>query len=365
MRPEPTTAHEPGNVSGRRRAVRIVPLLVLFSCGTVRAVSPPGSPETAQQTPGRQGHEAEAPIALGFLEGILEGSLNEAKASVRAWVETMAGERNLRVKAEVLAYEDADRLRAAIRGGEVDMVILDAKTYLESPPDLPFDLSFVPVRAGRPGEQYLLLVHRESGIDRVGQLRGRSIVIQSGGDANYLAKDWLASLLRPERLPGSGAYFGTIKDVRKVSQAALPVFFRQSDACIVNRAAFETLAELNPQLGAQLRVLGASPEFVGSVIGFRRSCRSRVREELDRIVPDLHLRPQGQQILTVFRVEKLVPFEPRHLDTARDLLLSLAETEPRGMKGAKNGAGRAVGISGDGGAGSAIVGATAGARRDR
>jgi len=77
-------------------------------------------------------------------------------------------------------------------------------------------------------------------------------------------------LLWRSGLDAGETFFEEIQEVSKVSQAVLPVFFDQADACIAPMDAFRTMAELNPQLEEELWVIDTSPGFCQAVVCARR-----------------------------------------------------------------------------------------------
>jgi phosphonate transport system substrate-binding protein len=100
----------------------------------------------------------------------------------------------------------------------------------------------------------------------------------------------------------------------------LPVFFRQTDACLVDRQGFDTMCELNPQLGKQLRTLASSPRLITMVFCFRSAYSPPVKNEIVRAMEELYTTPAGQQILTVFQIDKMQIASDSDLDSARELL---------------------------------------------
>lgn len=109
--------------------------------------------------------------------------------------------------------------------------------------------------------------------------------------------------------------------VDQVSQAIIPVFWGQVEACIVTRYGFDTMIELNPQVGQMLQVLIISPKYVNAL-----SCINKVideesyREIIEETLRELHTEPEGRQILTLFKAEKFVLFEPSFLEHVENLL---------------------------------------------
>jgi phosphonate transport system substrate-binding protein len=105
---------------------------------------------------------------------------------------------------------------------------------------------------------------------------------------------------------------------------------------VVTRRGFQTLAELNPQVGKELRVLAASPDLIATVFCFRAEFKS---SEMDRIVDALrnfHLTAAGRQVLTVFQSDRLQEIPATALASARRLYDSDRATPARQSRKAAN-----------------------------
>ena len=103
-----------------------------------------------------------------------------------------------------------------------------------------------------------------------------------------LAPVWSETILAREGLGSASGFYGQITTASKISQAVLPVFFRQLDACVVTRSGFETMVELNPQVGRQLKVLASSPPVVPVVFCFRASYDSPIRAKVLEEIAQWH-----------------------------------------------------------------------------
>jgi len=135
-----------------------------------------------------------------------------------------------------------------------------------------------------------------------------------------LATIWLDTLLLQKGLRRAAEFCGRATFVNKATKVALPVFFRQADACLMTRRSFETMAELNPQLGKQLRVLAASPEVVPSGFAFRADYHSPFREQILVEMTQLSESPAGQQILALTQADRIQERPLSCLDSALELL---------------------------------------------
>jgi ABC-type phosphate/phosphonate transport system substrate-binding protein len=147
----------------------------------------------------------------------------------------------------------------------------------------------------------------------VEQLKGKRFVVESHG-RGQVAQMWMDTLLMRAGLPGSQDFFGNVKKEMKESRAIYPVFFQQADACVVRALAFETMAELNPQIGEQLTVLSRSPGFALTLVCFARDFDAEEKKKFIEVGLTLHQYPAGKQLLTFFQQEKIVAFKPAYLE---------------------------------------------------
>ena len=109
-------------------------------------------------------------------------------------------------------------------------------------------------------------------------------------------------------------------------------FFGQVDACLVSRNSYNISAELNPQLGRQLRVLEQSPGFVTGIIAVRKGLEKANRDAIMKILTEMYTDPKGKQIMTLFRINRLVPFMPEHIVSVTKVIREHQETTNRVAK---------------------------------
>jgi ABC-type phosphate/phosphonate transport system substrate-binding protein len=116
-------------------------------------------------------------------------------------------------------------------------------------------------------------------------------------------------------------FFGRVDVVGKPSSAVLPVFFGNKHACLVDKLGLEIMKELNPQVGTKLQVVAASEPYADNVLCLSKDgwASETHKQNTIRALAELHLEPAGQQILTLFKVVKLAPFQEQHMDTVKKL----------------------------------------------
>jgi phosphonate transport system substrate-binding protein len=98
------------------------------------------------------------------------------------------------------------------------------------------------------------------------------------------------------------------------------VFFQQGEACLVTRSGFKTMAELNPQVGKQLIIVKESPRLLPSLTCVRRSLDANRKKQLLSALSELHEDSAGQQALTLFSLDRLIPCTGEHIQSAVSIL---------------------------------------------
>ncbi|MCU0573590.1 MAG: phosphate/phosphite/phosphonate ABC transporter substrate-binding protein [Syntrophobacteraceae bacterium] len=244
---------------------------------------------------------------------------NDVKAAMKVWAHVLFKERGLPINPEISVLNGIQEISSALHGRRFDAIALTTDEYWALEGQMQSDQVIVGLFDGQVTEEYLLLVHRESGIERLADLRGRSIVMFHNQRMS-LAAAWLDTLLTREGLGTASGSFGRVTRFNKLPLVILPVFFRQSDACLVHRRGFQTMAELNPQVSQRLKVLAVSPEMMPAGFFFRGDWSHPTKERVLAEFEKIHMTPAGQQALTVFQSGHLMVYPISVLNSAFELI---------------------------------------------
>jgi phosphonate transport system substrate-binding protein len=243
---------------------------------------------------------------------------NDAKAALKVWFDAVAQQRGFVLDSKVDVAESVAEIRERLQSHTVDLLVLDVADYLE----LESSRLMVPVLAHSRGVQgvapycYVLLVNPTSAATGISGLRGKNILVSSRNASNT-GLVWMEVLLGKEKLGRAASFFGSIKIVDKPQACILPLFFGTMDGCVVDETNLNLAKELNPQLG-RLRVLERSRPMIESIIAMPVEPLAYKKELIDAML-SLHLDPRGRQLLTVFKTDRLVPFQAAYLDAGREL----------------------------------------------
>lgn len=247
---------------------------------------------------------------------------NDMEAALKTLAVTIGRRYDYDIEVRTSFYEEAKDFADAVRSGAVRMAVTDSWTYLAMDPGtLGAKPWFVAADSMGVGKVYHLLTRRGSGLDRLADLRGKTLALLEIVNSS-LGRPWLEAVLGRDGLGSVSEFFRQTVVVGKPTTAVLPVFFGKSDACLVDASAFAVMSEMNPQVGKALQIIASSEPLVDGLqllgeAGWEGS--ERMKQHLIDVLRDLHREPSGQQLLTLFKTVRMVPFEEGCLDAVRAL----------------------------------------------
>ncbi len=260
-------------------------------------------------------------LRMGYSESTFSGvNLNDAHIAIDMFTKYFKEKMDSKYNTKTIIFNNIDTMIESIRDKTIDGITMTTLEYLRlrdmKLPIEPFSLS---INGDTVGDEHVVLVNKKDSINNLSQLRGRKIIVEMGSNGR-LSLLWFTTLLLKRGLPESENFFSEIKKVEKISQAVLPVFFMQADVCIVRRNGFKTLVEMNSQVNKNLIVLQKSPVFQKSLFCIHKDYDNESKKMIIDIVKTLHLDPKGNQILMLFRNERVLPFKPEYIESVESLV---------------------------------------------
>lgn len=249
---------------------------------------------------------------------------NDAKAAMRVWASALTGGTSFEIEREYPKIVSAPEVVPLIRRGEIEAMAIGVREYLHVSSMVVPNMLVIDETTYKGLWRYQILVHADSGITNLAGLKGRSLVVWKS-PRMLLARDWLELHLAEQRLGPVESFFAQTTEATKVSRGAvLPVFFKQSDACLVAAPAFEGLCELNPQLGRRLRPLAQSAAIVPNFFCFHKNFEPAARDSFHATILRLHGTVPGKQALTLFQSTRLVNGDTSLLKGTEELIRAAA-----------------------------------------
>lgn len=263
-------------------------------------------------------------ITVGFTaDSFTDVDLRDANSALQIWVnevcEVINRDSDIEYVPKAKIYYSFSELVNDVKRGEVDIVSFNALDYLTMKDKQLLEPALLAGNSDDPGEEFVLLVRKSAHADSFAALRNKKVLIPAGIPAPII-KMWLGTLVYEVDGTRIEKFFAGVNTVAKSSQAVLNVFFGKADAAVVSQIAFRTLVELNPQLEQDLHIMRTSPPVVIGLMCFRASMDERIKNRIKDIVFDVPNYPGGKQILTLFKRDVLIPFNPDYIKSLEVLL---------------------------------------------
>ena len=245
-------------------------------------------------------------VRVGFSRSVI-GNINEndTMAAVKLWSTQLVGRDDFVVNVEPKVYENISDVETALRQHMVDLINLSAADFFDLRHLLDHEQFIVALYGGSITVEYLLLARKKRRISDIKDLKGGVLRFPLNA-RTAISTIWLDVKLAETGFQALEQFFGNVVLADKIGDALLPVFFGKADACLVTRNGFDTMAELNPQISHQLRVLAASKKYVPGSLAFRKNYQSELKDVIINNIKTWHQTPAGRQILTMFQMDDLV-----------------------------------------------------------
>lgn len=242
---------------------------------------------------------ADPPIRFAMSDRIVRGvNLNDARAAIALWGKDVIRHAGLQVVDQQDWVRPSAAVLAGLRAGAIDVVCISVEEFLEVPDTV--EVSEVVVD-DRRGNEMVLIVRKDSNYNSLASLRGHPLLMLDNPDM-LLGESWLASELRRAGLPDAAHHFSSITRLARPSQVVLPIFFGRADAAVVTREAFQTMVEMNPQLGVSIRQVLVSERLVTTFLATRRGLPTPIRNRIIEGILASKFDPAIRQVLTLFHV---------------------------------------------------------------
>lgn len=287
--------------------------LALLLVGQSWAGEPPIASKTRAPAPANRAFH----VGL-WLPAFVDFNLNDARVAAQIWVEKWGKKSGLYDRADTEVFETSSKLQQQITQGSWDVIMFPVEEYFRVAEPLGFTPDFTISRGDLAGDEYVLLVRRDSGIRTLDDLEGRKLVV--GSEHNQLTPtSWLRQVLEDRGLPDLAELAESTAGESRPTKVVLSVFFGQADAALVSRHEFDAMVELNPQVGQRLVALAASPRLLTLVFSLGAGLSEESRATLRDSLSEVHLDEEFRQLLLLQKVKRLVPIDAAALEASRRL----------------------------------------------
>ena len=258
----------------------------------------------------------ELPIfSIGFsLKSFVDIDSKDAHAAIRLWTTEMGEQAKLRATSAL--YTDIRELVTDFQKGRLDVAIFTSLDYIKFESSLKGMPAFLGVRNGRVTERYVVIIAADRPESGIASMKGSRLA--------YLQDDMMAllflnTLLIRQHQPEMNQFFSSVQIKAKASQAVHAVYFGSADLCVTTERAYQTMVELNPQVGRKLKAITTSSGLLQGVSAYRSGLSLDLRERAETFGKQIKLYPRGKQILTLFQLDDVVMVKESDFTATRQL----------------------------------------------
>ena len=289
-----------------KKIIRIIPVIILVELATIFC-----QPKT----------EEPPFFNIAFSEKIFVNiNQNDATALTKVLTENLLENSPIKFKTGAPnIYSSIEELEESVKKEKNDLYVLLPEEFLHLEKLGLLEPIAVSSRNNSVYDVYKLIVSKESKIKDLKDLKGKKIQIGFSADGDN-PHTWLDYLLYSKGLGKKEKYFEAIEVSDKSLPVLLKLYFGQADACIVSEDNLNLAAEMNPQLATSFITLEVSKPILRSVLADRKSKSDENKKLLLDNLLNLDKSSEGKQILTLFRIDKLLPFKKEYLQNSYEII---------------------------------------------
>jgi ABC transporter, phosphonate, periplasmic substrate-binding protein len=250
------------------------------------------------------------------------GNVNrsDARAAMELVLKEIVGELSLEERPIIPEIVNKmDEIKKRIMQGRADAIALFSLDYLNYKSELPIKPLFLVQKNKALGVQYILLTHKQSNINSLSDLKSKKILVLANREEEIVEK-WLYVEMSKAQIKNPFEIINSFTKIPKPSKRVFPVFFGKVDCCILTKAQFNSMCELNPQLRNELKVVAESPVFITQIYCINTKSNKSGMNEAAKISLKLNETKNGNKLLSLFQVLKVVGFEEEYLKSLENLM---------------------------------------------
>ncbi len=247
------------------------------------------------------------PLNLGFyLPGIRDVPQADVRVTMQVWAEEVA--RGYNLKARAVMYEDMGALRRDANLGRIEMIIAPSMEMAETFAPEELAQGFAGLRRNAP-EGLVLIAAQASGIRTLADMRGKRVARLVN---DRISEVYLETLCVRETGVHCADLFSVVEEKRDI-QSVHRVFFGKVDAALVRISTLHTASEMNPQVGARVRILKEWQTVALNAAFLSARASPAYRDRVAQAFMSATKQPRGRQLMELFRTDYMDRFDKQDL----------------------------------------------------
>lgn len=242
----------------------------------------------------------------------------DVEASTRILAAELKKDSKIPSKFDISVCKSKDELIAEMKL-PFDMLYISPVEFLQLKKTFNIEPALISEINNNFGDVYYLVTNKSDNKTSLKNLEAGIINILSNAD-NQAPTLWLDKLLKENNLPKKSKFFKQVVLDYKTNNVLLPVFFKKAAAAIVTNSAYDLICELNPKIKQETEIILKSGPMLRAIFCFDGRNKDTERKNfLSDYMQNLHKNNHGKQVLSLYLVNRLIPFKQEYLENILDL----------------------------------------------
>ena len=220
----------------------------------------------------------------------------------------------LGIPAEMVHRTTYDEIDVLLENQEVDLAFICSSPYVLDNEKFGAELLVAPQVDGQVAYHSNIIVHKDSSIEEVEQLKGMTFVfVDPKSNSGRLYPTYMLA----KRNESPESFFSSYQYSYSHNKSVEIVAKKRADGAAVDSIVYDYMVDNNSPYSEQVRVIHRSPPFGIPPVVVNPDIAPYLKRSLLAIFLEMHNDPEGRAILEAMRIEKFVEVEDSNYDGIR------------------------------------------------
>jgi phosphonate transport system substrate-binding protein len=219
-----------------------------------------------------------------------------------------------------------DEINELLGSKGIDAAFVCAGPYVEGKRKIGMELLAMPVVKGKPVYHAYIIVHRDSPVRQLTDLRGKVFAFTDPkSNTGKLVPTYMLSRIgeTPETFFGRYIFtYGHDNSIKAVAE-------KHVDGAAVDSLIWEYTALKTPSLTEQTRVITKSEPYGIPPVVVRNDMDPALKKKLKEVFLQIHTEPEGKEILAGMMIDRFIPGDDANYNTIRAMNSWIAGTQKK------------------------------------
>lgn len=243
---------------------------------------------------------ADNEITMGIIITHMAVSPTAILEGCRPFAKYMSDKLGMPTKVEIIP--DVNTMLTKLDTGSIDFGYVSNLDYVKLKKERNITPITKVVKGGTSTYNALLLVRKDSGINTLADLKGKSIAFTSKNSSHgYL---YPSILVKENFKMPLEQFFGKVITTKKDPDGILSVLYKRADAVSASSQTYNILCLLMPRIKRDLKVISTSQPFVhGPMFTYEKNVKNKtIIANYKKHILDMDKVTEGKQVLLLFKI---------------------------------------------------------------